>query len=276
MKVLIIYIPAIHRGYVDFLKKYPDSRIFLLDKSLLPEEPRMERDIRALSCSEVKKILEAIGFSNISILSKDNLFLLDKAKEIIMLEEDVSYKFKETYLKEKKKVKMVSFFLRWDKHASEKKNVVIPNRKISREDFDKKIIKKAYKEAKKSPDWWRQIGAIIIKDKKILLKGFNRPLESLQTHNIFGDPRSNFDYGVSFELSKFIHAEASIIAKAAKEGIPLEGSSIYVTTFPCPVCAKLIAISGIKKVYYNKGYSLLDAKDILDAFKIEAIEVEEE
>jgi dCMP deaminase len=93
------------------------------------------------------------------------------------------------------------------------------------------------------------------------------------TFGPFGDPRSNFDAGEHFELSKAIHAEAALIAQAARRGAPLDGASVYVTTFPCPVCAKSIAAAGITKVYYTKGYSLFDAEDVLGAAHIEIIQV---
>ena len=64
---------------------------------------------------------------------------------------------------------------------------------------------------------------------------------------------------------------AGSCGELAKRGIALEGASIYVTTFPCPVCAKSVALSGIKKVYYSKGYSLLDAEDILRAYGVEIV-----
>ena len=130
----------------------------------------------------------------------------------------------------------------------------------------------AFREAEKSPDWWRQIGAIALKDGKILLTGFNKPVPSKDyTLGPFGDPRSNFDAGIGFEISKAIHAEAGVIATAARRGLPLEGASLYITTFPCPVCAKSIAASGIKRVYYSKGYSLLDAEDVLRAAGVEIV-----
>ncbi|HLN18769.1 MAG TPA: deaminase, partial [Patescibacteria group bacterium] len=59
--------------------------------------------------------------------------------------------------------------------------------------------------------------------------------------------------------------------KAAKDGISLNNTNLYVTTFPCPTCAKLIAEAGIKKVYYESGYSLSDAEDILKNAGIEII-----
>ncbi|MEX1014040.1 MAG: deaminase [Candidatus Paceibacterota bacterium] len=274
-KTLIAYVPALHQGYINFFRKNT-GKIYVIDLKLVREIPRLERDIRAMEANEIVSALKGIGFSNVSVLNKDNLDELETSKEILMPEEDVSKEFAKSYLKNKD-VSYKNVFLRWNKHNSLKKDVeVSEDIKISREKFDKKIINKAKEEAKKSSDWWRQIGAIVVKDKKIILTGYNKPLPSDQVHNIFGDPRSNFDYGVSFELSKFIHAEACIIAEAAKRGISLKDTSIYVTTFPCPVCAKSIAIAGIKKVYFEEGYSLLDAESILKTFNIELIKIEKE
>lgn len=135
-------------------------------------------------------------------------------------------------------------------------------------------MKKANSESEKSPDWWRQIGAIIIKDSKIILQGHNKHLPSERATMFQGDPRSNFDAGERIEISSALHGEAGLIALAAKKGISLEGTSIYVTVFPCPNCAKLIAASGIKKVFYSKGYSLLDAEDIFESFGVELIKVD--
>lgn len=272
MKALVIYIPAIHSRYINFLKQHSEKSIFLIDNSLSCKFPRMERDIRALDANDVLKALSGMGFLNIDILKEENISILEKMEEITLLDEEISYSFSERYLKGKN-VKFITYFLRWDKDATEKKEVILPSKEISNNQFHKEIMKEAFVESEKSPDWWRQIGAILVKDEKIILKGFNSPLPSSDAHNILGDPRSNFDYGLSFEISKFVHAEASIIAISAKIGISLKGTSIYVTTFPCPFCAKLIALSGIKKVYYTEGYSLLDGEDILKSFNVEIIRV---
>ncbi len=274
MKVIIAYIPAIHKGYIDFINNNKPSRIYLLGLSLVREIPRLERDIRALESKEAVNALKGMGLSEVYELTKDNIGELNEEMEILMPDEDVSHHFKESYLEEIP-VKFMSVFLRWDKHNALKKDIVTSDNIVSKDSFDKEIMGKAIAESEKSLDWWRQVGSIIIKDNKIIFTGFNKPLPSGQVHNIFGDPRSNFDYGVSFELSKFIHAEAGMIAEAAKRGVSLEGSSIYVTTFPCPACAKLIASSGIKKVYYKDGYSLLDAEDVLRSFDIEIVKVED-
>jgi dCMP deaminase len=274
MKALIVYIPAIHKGYIDFLKNNLDAQIFLLDLSLVREIPRMERDIRALDAQDVSKALQAVGFSKVSVLKKSNLSKIKNAKKIIMPDEDVSHNFAKENLQGKNNIEFISIFLRWDKDSSKKTSPVVFDGKISRDDFNNRIINKAFKEASKSSDWWRQVGALLLKNKKILIAGFNKSLPNEHTHNIFGDPRSNFDYGESIEISKFIHAEALVIATAAKKGIKTDKTDIYVTTFPCPVCAKSIALAGIKRVYYSEGYSLLDAKDILESFDVEIIKVE--
>jgi dCMP deaminase len=274
MATLVAYIPALHKGYLDFFKKYKGGELHILDLGLVREIPRLERDIRALDAGEIKKVVESLEiFSKVSVLSKEGIKDLESVNDIVMPDEDVSRQFAETYLGGRK-IDFASVFLRWDKHSALKEKIqTSPDRIISEEALDTEIMGKAYDEAKKSSDWWRQIGAIIVKDGKVLFVGHNRPLPSDQVHNIFGDPRSNFDYGVSFELSKFIHAEAGIIAEAAKKGVALEGSSLYVTTFPCPVCAKSVAVAGIKKIYYKEGYSLLDAEDILKSYGVELIQV---
>lgn len=273
-KTLIAYIPAIHRGYIDFFKKNSGD-LFILDMTLVREVPRLERDIRAITPEEAKKMIKSLKiFSGVGVLTKENLSLVENEKKIFMPDEDVSRHFASEYLKDKI-VEFIPVFLRWDSHNTNKKNVDPgPNRLISRDILDREMMQMASDLARKSPDWWRQIGAVLTKKGKIIFTAFNRPLPSDQTHNIFGDPRSNFDYGVSFELSKFIHAEAMIIAEAAKRGVSLEDTILYVTTFPCPVCAKSIAVSGIKKVYYKEGYALLDAADILKTYGVELIQVE--
>lgn len=272
---VIAYIPALHRGYVDFFARYRGGVLYILDEELVREAPRMERDIRALNAIEVKTLLDGLAiFERIVVLGRNNLADAQNYPAlIIMPDEDVSRAFAAGYLGDKE-VEFVSVFLRWDKQISTKEMEVPPDRVISRAQFDKEMMRAASAEAARSPDWWRQIGAIAVKDGKILLAAYNKPMPSKDyTFGPFGDPRSNFDAGEYFELSKAIHAEAGVIAEAARRGVALAGASLYVTTFPCPVCAKSIAAAGIRRVYYAKGYSLLDAEDVLKAYGVEIVTV---
>jgi dCMP deaminase len=92
-----------------------------------------------------------------------------------------------------------------------------------------------------------------------------------QIANDEGDPRGNFKAGQHLESSLALHAEASIVAQAAKSGISLEGADIYVDTFPCPPCAKQLAYSGIKTLCYRNGYAVLDGERILKSQGVKII-----
>ncbi len=272
---VISYIPAIHKGYVDFFKKYFAGTLYILAEDLVREVPRMERDIRAVQPKEIKALLEGLKiFEKIIVLDRATLpELQSDSAPIVMPDEDVNRHFATEYLADKK-VEFVSIFLRWDKQISTKEMEVPPDRVISQAEADKELMGAAFKEAEKSPDWWRQIGALAVRDGKVLILAYNKPLPSKDyTFGPFGDPRANFDAGVSFELVKTIHAEAAVISEAARGGTSLDGATLYVTTFPCPVCAKSIAAAGIKKLFYSKGYSLLDAEDVLKAYGVEIVMV---
>ena len=271
--VVIAYIPALHRGYVDFFRKYSGGTLYILDEELVREVPRMERDIRALAPGEVRAMVEGLKiFDRIAVLDKAALADLNGATaSVVMPDEDVSRQFAETHLPGKK-VEFVSVFLRWDKQISTKEFEVPPDRVISYDEADREMMCAAATAAAHSQDWWRQVGAVAAQDGKILLAAYNKSAPSDDyTLGPFGDPRSNFDAGERIELSKAIHAEAAVIAQAARRGIALAGASFYITTFPCPVCAKSIAAAGIKKLYYSKGYSLLDAEDVLRAAGVEIV-----
>jgi dCMP deaminase len=245
--------------------------LYILGPDFVLEAPRMDRDIRALAGEEIKSLLEGLHlFSKIVVLDKNNIGeLLQESAPIVTPDEEVNRLFVSEYLKDKS-VQYISVFLRWDRQISTTEFQVPPGRVISEGEFDRDVIANAFEESKKSPDWWRQIGAILVRDNKPIIVAHNTALPSEYTLNALGDPRSNFDASEAQykDLGKFIHGEANVIAQAANQGIATDGASIYVTTFPCPACAKLIAVAGIKEIYYSKGYSMLDAEDILKAFGV--------
>ena len=118
-------------------------------------------------------------------------------------------------------------------------------------------------EANRSIDWWRQVGAAIRFADGTVASACNEHLPHELSPYAAGDPRSNFFKGVHLELSTAVHAEARLIADAARHGTPTEGATLYVTDFPCPPCAKLIAGAGIAKLFYRTGYAVLDGNDVL-------------
>lgn len=263
-KCLIIYIPVIHKGYLDFFKRIRDriSIIYIINEELLQNLSEFKPDIAAIDANTTKNLLEKIGFDNILILSKDKIKEL-KNKELILVQDEISRNLYDKYLK-KEKIEWQSVFLRWDKgKVLAKQNLEdIP---VSKEHFDIEMMKEACRESEKSSEWWRHIGAVLVKNKKILIKSNNKDLPSDHTPYQVGEVRDLFVPGERQDLANTIHAEQSIIAQAAKSTISTEGTSVYVTTFPCPVCAKLIACSGIKALYFGEGGSNFDAKKVLES-----------
>ena len=89
-----------------------------------------------------------------------------------------------------------------------------------------------------------------------------------------GDPRNTLHKGIGTDIATAIHSEARLIAEAARKGLSLEGATLYVTIFPCSLCTKQIAFSGIKKIYYSGGYQMLDQEIVLRSKGVEIIFVD--
>jgi len=277
MKTAIIaYVPVVHSGYIKLFKKYPNT-LFVLDSFFLSEFPAIERDIRALSPSEAVKAVSALGIlKEVSLISKKRLNQVntdDNFSRVILPDEDIMRVFAGKYLAHPKII-FENIFLRWDKMKAAIEVEPSPNKKISKEKFDREIMSRAEGQAEKSSDWWRHVGAVLVKGRDILFEKYNKHVSSEHNRDFEGDPRSNFVAGERIDLSTAFHAEAAIISEAAKAGQSVKGASIYVTTFPCPYCAKLIVASGIKKVFYKEGYSILDAENLFKASGVELIKVE--
>lgn len=102
----------------------------------------------------------------------------------------------------------------------------------------------------------RQVGAIIVKDKQILSTGYNGAPTGLKHCEETGCIREQLEVpsGERHELCRGLHAEQNAIIQASLHGVKIEGATIYVTTQPCVVCAKMIINSGIKKVVYRGDY----------------------
>jgi dCMP deaminase len=93
-----------------------------------------------------------------------------------------------------------------------------------------------------------KVGALIVRDKRIIATGYNGSVSG-EVHCIDEGCRM-----VDGHCIRTIHGEANAILQCAKYGVPVEGAEIYVTHFPCLNCTKLIIQAGIKRVYYGKDY----------------------
>ncbi len=103
----------------------------------------------------------------------------------------------------------------------------------------------------------RKIGAVIVKDKRILTTGYNGApsgVKSCKEREECLRRKLNIPSGTKHELCYGVHAEQNAIAQAAKLGISVEGATLYCTHQPCVICCKMIINSGIKRVVYDQPY----------------------
>ncbi len=119
----------------------------------------------------------------------------------------------------------------------------------------------------------REVGAIIVKENRILSTGYNGAPSGLAHCLEIGCLRDkmNIPSGERQELCRGIHAEQNALIQAAKFGIALDGSTVYVTTQPCITCSKLIINAGIKKIIYKNPYPDKLALELLEEANIEVI-----
>ena len=103
----------------------------------------------------------------------------------------------------------------------------------------------------------RQVGAVIVKNKRILTTGYNGAPEGVVSCKEKGEclrVKLGIARGTRHEVCYAVHAEQNAIIQAARLGIVLEGATLYCTHQPCVICAKMIINAGIKRIVYKDGY----------------------
>lgn len=265
MKAIVCYIPVLHEGYRRLFENHPDvQELFIFGKGVIAEYEHLVKDIRKLDPELVQKAITSWNrFDLVRILDEQAIKELQEAKTTLVVSDDDLTEALIAKHFPNNKIEKDTIFLRWGIKKSIEPAQVVSDIEISESDFDKKMIELALEEGTKAKDWWRRIGALAIKNGAVILKAHNLYVPADQTPYDEGDPRSNFTGGKHYESSLAIHAEAQLVAQAAKEGISLQDADVYCDTFPCPPCAKQLAYSGIKTVYYRNGYSVLDGERIL-------------
>jgi len=109
-----------------------------------------------------------------------------------------------------------------------------------------------------------KVGAILVKDQRIIAEGYN------------GTPHgfnNNCELEPDTTKPEVLHAESNAITKIARSTNSSEGSSLYVTMSPCFECAKLIIQAGIKEVFYNEEYRNIEGLDLLKKANIRIIKI---
>jgi dCMP deaminase len=125
--------------------------------------------------------------------------------------------------------------------------------------------------AKRSTCLRRQIGAVIVRDKRILATGYNGAPSGLPHCLELGCMRDELGIasGTRHECCRALHAEQNAIVQAALHGVSTKGSSIYTTTQPCSVCAKMIINAGIVRVVYEGDYPDDFSREMIEQAEID-------
>jgi dCMP deaminase len=275
MNDVVAYIPVLHEGYRRFLEAHArDGRLFLVGPSLYVDYRPLAKDIRCLDAELVAAAVAAWRIcAEVSVLDEAAARrLAQETSSLTLPAEDVSYQIVERFFS-RCEVRYDTVFLRWDKSRTAQ---LLRPRALPAADGDDELaelVAVAEKQAGASIDWWRQVGACIrFRDGTTAAAANQHQPHRLSAYAV-GDPRANFYKGVRLELTTAVHAEAQLVAAAAREGTSTEGAVMYVTDFPCPPCAKLIAAAGVVKLYFRNGYAVLDGQDVLERAGIELVKV---
>ncbi len=129
--------------------------------------------------------------------------------------------------------------------------------------------------AKRSTCLRRQVGAILVKDKRILSSGYNGAPSNLEHCSEVGCLRQklNIPSGERHELCRGLHAEQNAIVHAAMHGISIKESTMYITNQPCVLCAKMIINGGIDRIVFLEGYPDKLSEDMLKQGNVDIIKL---
>jgi dCMP deaminase len=264
----VAYVPVLHDGYRRFAEAHAAGRpLHLIGPELYVDFRPLAKDVRALDAQLAARAIGAWGIcSEVSVLTAATAeALAARRPRIVLPDEDVSHQVVERWFTGCE-VRYDTVFLRWDKTRT-----VQLLRPQAPPAGAGELAWAAEHAASRSIDWWRQVGAAIRFADGEVRSAHNEHHPHPLSPYAAGDPRSNFSKGVAFDLSTATHAEARLIAAAAREGRATAGAELYVTDFPCPACAKLIAAAGVGKLWFREGYAVLDGQDVLEAAGVEIL-----
>ena len=139
---------------------------------------------------------------------------------------------------------------------------------MTRLDWDSYFMSIARQVSTRSTCDRKSVGAVIVKDRNILATGYNGSISGMPHCDEVGHMMDNG------HCIATIHAEANAILQAAKYGTSIDGGDMYVTASPCWNCFKLIANSGIKRIFYGEFYREGRIHDVAGQIGIELVSLE--
>ncbi len=141
---------------------------------------------------------------------------------------------------------------------------------MTRPDNDTYFMKMAELVGTRSTCLRRQVGAVVVKEKRVLTTGYNGAPKGLSHCGELGCIReqNQIESGTRHELCRGVHAEQNAVIQAAYFGVSIKDAAMYTTNFPCVLCSKIIVNAGIKEVVYKDQYVDKLSVDILNESKV--------
>jgi dCMP deaminase len=143
----------------------------------------------------------------------------------------------------------------------------------SRPEWDDYFLTIARQVATRSTCLRRQVGAVLVLDRRILATGYNGAPRGVRHCSEAGclRERLNIPSGERHELCRALHAEMNALLQAAMHGVRVEGAWLYSTTRPCVLCAKMLINAGVRKLFFAEGYPDDLSRELLDEAGVEAL-----
>lgn len=277
MNNLIAYMPVLNRQYLEWLGIHQPFVLHLISQETAESFlPRLGRNMVAVSAFNMARIISSLNDLRGEVFILDDGSIVKGGSKIVMPDEDLSHLYAEANLIPFGcQVTFESIWARWDMTAVKRQESVIPDIEVSLSETDFLCMMEAKELGQKTPDWWRQIGAVAFRGYDRIACAYCRHYPDEYETFIFSDPRINFDAGnlAGAEVYLSLHAEKGIITACAREGVSLKGASVYVSTFPCGDCARMLADCQIKELYFQEGYSVLKGYETLKAAGVRVVKV---
>lgn len=140
--------------------------------------------------------------------------------------------------------------------------------------WDEYFIDMAILAARRSNCVSRQVGAVITVDNQVVATGYNGAPKHLHHCIDAGGclrKLNNIESGTRQEICRAVNAEQNAIISAAVKGVSIKGGTLYVNTYPCSICTRMLINAEIKRIVYDSDYSDPLSKEMLDESGIEVV-----
>ena len=146
-----------------------------------------------------------------------------------------------------------------------------------RPDWDTYFMEMAKLASKRSSCLRRAVGAVLVKDRRLLATGYNGVPSGVTHCEVTGCLREKLSVpsGERHELCRGLHAEQNAIIQAAFHGVSIREAVLYCTNLPCIICAKMLINAGVRRIVYVEGYADALTEEMLREVGMELVRLEE-